>query len=480
MNREIEQQRGGLERHSKELRDICTNNVSVLLSQHSTASNRYLKNLSDVSSDVAERLVKNLKEKGKLNASTLRKLTDHCYLQNVLLDSYTYCTDSLVEDLSKSNSSISITKVSLRGCDVITDNGIRSLIGLKNLDYLDLNNCKITDKGLKSLEQLHYLGYLNLSKTKITDRGIASMISNSKFKEHLQVLLLDGCSNIKSSNTLVPVVNEFPNLLQLSLANTLIGQQETSVKLRKNVMLEHLDVSHTGIDDQVLIQIISQFKQLSALKLSACLELSTRALSFLPRELKRLKQVQFPNRKHELDGVLARYRDLPLEYLDLGSFDITDEGAQHIACMKHLRFLSLEGTKVTNQGTSLFKNLVELEKLHLDRTVITDEGVASLGGVSKLDTLSLCHTGVSNATLKLFGDYEKTAFTRCLRSLNLAQCILITDKGIRHLRGMVNLTNLNLDHTSVTKSCLKYLKDLKHLKPVRLLGIEKEEEEDTD
>ncbi|RCH81586.1 hypothetical protein CU098_007550, partial [Rhizopus stolonifer] len=77
MNREIEQQRGGLERHSKELRDICTNNVSVLLSQHSTASNRYLKNLSDVSSDVAERLVKNLKEKGKLNASTLRKLTDH-------------------------------------------------------------------------------------------------------------------------------------------------------------------------------------------------------------------------------------------------------------------------------------------------------------------------------------------------------------------------------------------------------------------
>jgi hypothetical protein len=74
------------------------------------------------------------------------------YLQNIVFDSYSYCTDSLIEDLSKSNSNISITKLSLRGCDVITDNAIRALEKLKNLNYLDLNNCKVTDKGLKSLE----------------------------------------------------------------------------------------------------------------------------------------------------------------------------------------------------------------------------------------------------------------------------------------------------------------------------------------
>lgn len=81
------------------------------------------------------------------------------------MDSYSYCTDSLIEDLCKTNSSISITKLSLRGCDVITDAAIRALEGLKNLMYLDLNNCKVTDKGLKSLESKlwYYRTMLNKS-----------------------------------------------------------------------------------------------------------------------------------------------------------------------------------------------------------------------------------------------------------------------------------------------------------------------------
>lgn len=98
-------------------------------------------------------------------------------------------------------------------------------IGLKNLGYLDVNNCKVTDKGLKSLESksciqvafkkkrpntsidLHHLYHLNLSKTKITDQGIASMVANSKFRDQLEVLLLDGCTRVKSSRTLVPIIN---------------------------------------------------------------------------------------------------------------------------------------------------------------------------------------------------------------------------------------------------------------------------------
>jgi hypothetical protein len=45
-----------------------------------------------------------------------------------------------------------------------------------------------------------------------------------------------------------------------------------------------------------------------------------------------------------------------LEHLDLKGFlNITDDGAQHIACMKHLRYLNLNGTKVTDQGIILFK-----------------------------------------------------------------------------------------------------------------------------
>lgn len=107
----------------------CLRSTLVLLTQHTTKAQGYLQRLSDISSEVAESLLKQLIKNGKLNVSTLRKLANHCYIQNVILDSYVYCTDSLIEDLSRSNSSVSITKLSLRGCDVITDNGIRSLTG---------------------------------------------------------------------------------------------------------------------------------------------------------------------------------------------------------------------------------------------------------------------------------------------------------------------------------------------------------------
>ncbi|KAL9541508.1 hypothetical protein MBANPS3_009089 [Mucor bainieri] len=436
-----QQQQHALERHTKSLRETCSKAVAVLLSQHSLQMNSYLKNLDSVSSEIAESLLEYLVKSGKLNATTMRKLADHCYLQNIKLDSYSYCTDSLIGDLARSNSTISVTKLSLRGCDVITDNGIR----LKNLGYLDVNNCKVTDKGLKSLENLQHLYHLNLSKTKISDQGIASMVANSKFRDQLEVLLLDGCTRVKSSRLLIPIVNGFENLLQLSLANTSLPQQELTAKLNRNTKLEQLDLSNTFISDN----------------------------------LKCLKWIQFPDRELELDSVLLRLKDLPLEHLDLTGFlNVTDEGAKQIAEMKHLRYLSLDGTKVTDEGVEMLKDLIELEKLYLDRTLITDQGLSQLIGLSKLDTLSLCHTRVSNVFLKLLGDFERTSFTRNLRTLNLAQCPLITNKGVRHLAGTLNLTNLNLDHTSVSKGCLKYLKDLQHLKPVRMQGISSESDQE--
>lgn len=109
---------------------------------------------------------------------------------------------------------------------MITDGAIRSLEGLKNLNYLDLNNCKVTDKGLKSIEskfvciclfapsflivytELQHLVYLNLSKTKITNAGLSSLVKNAKFKSELQVLLLDGCTRLDSiSSILIPIIN---------------------------------------------------------------------------------------------------------------------------------------------------------------------------------------------------------------------------------------------------------------------------------
>lgn len=51
---------------------------------------------------------------------------------------------------------------------------------------------------------------------------------------------------------------------------------------------------------------------------------------------------------------------LPLEHLDLTGFlNVTDDGAEHIAEMKHLRYLSLDGTKVTDAGVELLRSRIK-------------------------------------------------------------------------------------------------------------------------
>lgn len=60
-------------------------------------------------------------------------------------------------------------------------------------------------------------------------------------------------------------------------------QTPSQVITNKQVILEQLDVSHTFVSDQYLIETISQFKSLVELKLAGCESLTTRSLSFLPR-----------------------------------------------------------------------------------------------------------------------------------------------------------------------------------------------------
>ena len=82
----------------------------------------------------------------------------HSYLQNVILDSYVYATDSLLQELSLSHSSSTMVKLSLKGCDVITDSGICCLEGkLQRADKTRLTQCdtyRPKELGVSGCEQL--------------------------------------------------------------------------------------------------------------------------------------------------------------------------------------------------------------------------------------------------------------------------------------------------------------------------------------
>lgn len=61
------------------------------------------------------------------------------------------------------------------GRSKVTDAGLASLAGMKNLKKLHLPNTAVTDAGIDSLIVLTNLEYLNLFNTKITDTGLAKL-----------------------------------------------------------------------------------------------------------------------------------------------------------------------------------------------------------------------------------------------------------------------------------------------------------------
>src|SRR5579862_1429071 len=64
----------------------------------------------------------------------------------------------------------------------VTDAGLKSLAGLKNLRRLHLERTAVGDEGLASVKNLGELTYLNLYSTKVTDKGLASIAGLKKLK----------------------------------------------------------------------------------------------------------------------------------------------------------------------------------------------------------------------------------------------------------------------------------------------------------
>lgn len=80
--------------------------------------------------------------------------------------------DSQLELLSPLDSQVAVLNL---GRTKVTDDGLKSLEGLKNLRKLHLENTHIGDAGLAHLKNLTSLEYLNLYGTQVTDSGLAEL-----------------------------------------------------------------------------------------------------------------------------------------------------------------------------------------------------------------------------------------------------------------------------------------------------------------
>lgn len=194
------------------------------------------------------------------------------------------------------------------------------------------------------------------------------------------------------------------------------------------------------------------------------------------------------------DDDLADLDKLPkLEYIALDNTNVTDAGLKHLADLKSLKILYLGSNSLTNAGIKHLSGLTGLQFLDLSDLRIGDDALPSLAGMTKLQKLNLYETNVTlEATFdfaKTLPDLELTApFGRMvggrrltmspgvedadlaglkklstLRELDLWECDQITDAGMEHVKGLDQLTALELGFTKVTDDGLGELAGMKNL-----------------
>ncbi|CAG8623934.1 19723_t:CDS:10, partial [Gigaspora margarita] len=399
----------GIKREVKTLKSRCAYCVAVLLT--TATSMRTLQSLSNVSADVGELLVNELiklenslsKNLCRLDALTFKRFTN-CNLQNIILDNYFKASDSLLEIISDTQSS-SVTKVSLRNCELITDNGFDCLQDLRYLEYLDVMSCRIRDRTLPFFKDFSELRTLNLSKTKVTMNGLRTLFADCAFASTLEDLNLSYCSGV-GGKTVFADLQPLQNLRHLNLDSVQLTPPLIPVKPSSFRNLELILIETVGI---------GQF-----------------GLKWMAKEFKSLNLINFPNREEELDDILQDFSELPLIKMDLTGFiNVTDSGIMHLSGAKSLTFLSLSGTKLTDVGMSALKDLENLVELYLDRTSITDAGIVYLDGLRDLTHLSLNKTRIKNASLSTIR--KSTFANRKLKYLDVGYT-RVTDKGVKELR----------------------------------------------
>ncbi|RDX81145.1 F-box/LRR-repeat protein 4, partial [Mucuna pruriens] len=244
-----------------------------------------------------------------LDVSYCRKLTDEglsdvakgcCDLRILHMAGCKFVTDGLLKALSKNCRNLE--ELGLQGCTSITDDGLISLAsGCRWIRFLDINKCiHVSDVGVCSISRACSSSLKTLKLLDCCKIGDETMLSLVKFCGNLETLIIGGCRDVSA---------EAIKSLATGCGNNL-----------KNLRMDWC----LNISDSSLSCVLSQCRNLEALDIGCCEELTDAAFQFIisneePRlSLKILKVSNCP--KITVAGIGIIVGKCPyLEYLDVRS-----------------------------------------------------------------------------------------------------------------------------------------------------------------
>jgi F-box/leucine-rich repeat protein 14 len=295
-----------------------------------------------------------------LNTADFSKIFELPHLKSLEINHYKIGSDFCIH-LARCEQ---LTSLSLSGCEYFGDQDLRVLAGLKNLKRLDLYGAeRLTDEGIKSI---------------------------SLFPQLVE-LVLGGCRSL--SNEAMKSVGELTKLEVLSL-ECLLMDQKGFAHLESLAQLKVLNAySCKGLDD-LGMQSLRCFKNLSQLNLSHCWNVSEAGFSYLS-ELGCLTHLDVSRTQFSDKNLRALSTLSELGSLNLGSCDcLTASGFDKIAQIKSLIDFDLSYCEAVDD--SVLKQIAHMPSLRtLDLTgchqKITDVGLEYLSNHQKLCHLTFKH-----------------------------------------------------------------------------------------
>ena len=357
-----------------------------------------------------------------------------------------------------------LTTLRLDGSQQLTDEGVRWLAALPNLEHLDLQGTSVSDAGVAALGRLSSLKSLSLAWTSVGDDGVAALntleqleridlmgtacgdgaIRTFAHKPHLRHFT----SGYATTNDGLPVFHDYPVFEQWRGGEEVLSL--TSYDAEPNSLTLRGAITDGGMRS------LSMLAGLFALNIDdAKLKLTSRAIVPL----------------------------ISMEHLGRLAFDAKDDAMSVIARLPRLRFLSCQDTTASDSAWAELGASASIESIWGRRCHgLGDRGFAALSKMPKLEKLSVSCLNVSDASLSALpsfpalrelmpmdipdAGYRHIGACRALDSLVLMYCRDTTDVATSHITQLRKLTSYFASYTQITDATPRMLAEVDSLERV--------------
>lgn len=269
----------------------------------------------------------------------------------------------------------------------LTDNSLKLLRHVPELEYLDLSGTRVTDRGIRHLADVTNLSDLDVGGTPATVKalrhleGLVRPVRAHNFRwgnrpireredwkqiRNQRFLNLRGSKRREEAIRALKIIGHMPasksGYPRISFSQSWATDADL-VYLQAFPEVEELDFFECGAVTEAGLSHLESLKKLRVLRLSRTGVTDLSALPNLPA-LELLELDSLERLKPETGHQLGSYRKL--QQLSVTGADQNDELLKHIAECSGLRVLELDYNRFTEDGLKLLLKLKKLEQLQFD------------------------------------------------------------------------------------------------------------------